>query len=208
MTRSKLIPDDDGALWLEADVDREWRVRYRLDVVRGRIAFAEAHVVPRGKRTPGRGINANVLRAVAVGEHRRELLAEMGETRAARLLAEHPELRAYVASLTPEDLEGMVLSTELFDLDALRPRREKGRRKSRRWYAEVARLYAALVAAGATRPIPTMVEMMGLAPATVSGAVRDARQMGFLTKTRSGRAGGRLTAKAERLLHNDDEKGV
>ena len=209
MAKARII-EAGGALYLEADVDRDWAVRYRLEYARRRIVFADVHVFPRGGRTPAHGITPNVLRTVTVGAHRRALRDEWALHAAQRMAddlgVEHGELRSLLETMLAarNDDSTPTLSLDTFDLDALRPRRERGRRKSEHWFAEVARFYAAIVATGSTRPIPLMAQMMGLAHATVSGAVRDARKRGYLTSTRGGRAGGRLTARAERLL--DDEK--
>jgi hypothetical protein len=176
------------AEWLEVRVDGGWLVRYRPEVVRGRLVFAEMHLAPAGSETPREGVTPALLRRVAIGEHRQLLVDE-----AARAFIEH----------LGQPHEPITLSRELFLSPAGAAEKPRRRRRDDRWYAEAARLYAALVEGGATHPLPTLAGQLGLAQSSAATVIRDARSMGLLTATSRGRAGGRLTAKARRILAKD-----
>jgi hypothetical protein len=71
--------------------------------------------------------------------------------------------------------------------------------------ARVARAYADLVAADDPAPLRTLAEHLSLSYQRVRNLVHEARtKEGLLTATKAGRASGRLTAKAERILEGDD----
>ena len=75
-----------------------------------------------------------------------------------------------------------------------------GRRgRSPMFYLMVAAEYAALVAAGERTPIQLMANRVRRSPTSVSGWVRTARSMGYLTGER-GHTAGQLTDKAKQLL--------
>jgi predicted transcriptional regulator len=76
----------------------------------------------------------------------------------------------------------------------------KRMRRDDRFYAEMAAAYAEVVAAGNNRPVDTIAEALGRSRNTVKDVIREARARGLLSETTHGRAGGRLTAKAKRLL--------
>jgi transposase len=79
-------------------------------------------------------------------------------------------------------------------------------RRDDRFYAEVAAAYAEAVAAGNNRPIDTIADALGRSRNTVKDVIREARARGLLTETTHGRAGGRLTAKAKKLLRRREAK--
>jgi biotin operon repressor len=76
----------------------------------------------------------------------------------------------------------------------------KRMRRDERFYAEMAAAYAEAVSAGNNRPVDTIAEALGRSRNTVKDVIREARARGLLTQTTHGRAGGRLTAKARKLL--------
>jgi len=86
------------------------------------------------------------------------------------------------------------------------PGKPKRQRRDDLYFARLAARYAELVELGMRRPIPLLAAETGLAPSTLTAAIRDARRTGFLTATPRGRAGGRLTAKARRLLDDDTKE--
>jgi hypothetical protein len=195
----------DGADWFQVSLDAEWLVQYRLDWSRGRIAFTEMRLLPRGAAAT-EGVTPALLRRIPVGEHRRLFLQEVAQATLTHL--ERPDRLpitlsrdAFSVGFESDEEEVSV------GLGALAPTKVKYGRRDKRWWAELARFYAALVEAGTTRPIPVMAEQMGLSPATVNALVRDARKMGLLTSTTPGRAGGRLTAKGHRILENTTPEG-
>ena len=190
--------EEGGSLWLTAPIDARWKVLYRIEIVHERVIFGEARIVASGRTIPPDGVTAPVLRSVAVGEHRRGLIEEFS-----RVSARLGEAAEQLGDLTRSDLVGAGLPLALFELDA--PKRRPRTRKNDLWFAEVAKSYAALVEAGSTRPIPALAKLLGLSSNTTAGAVRDARAKGFLTRTTGGRAGGRLTAKAKRILDEKEE---
>jgi hypothetical protein len=68
------------------------------------------------------------------------------------------------------------------------------------FYAGMAAAYAEAASAGHNRPIDTIAQALGRSRNTVKDVIREARARGLLTETTHGRAGGRLTARAKRLL--------
>jgi hypothetical protein len=71
-------------------------------------------------------------------------------------------------------------------------------------YARLAAEYAELIFDGDTMPVVTLAEELHVAESTVRNQLSEARRRGLLTATKPGRAGGRLTAKAQRLLKEPD----
>jgi hypothetical protein len=72
-------------------------------------------------------------------------------------------------------------------------------------YAKVAREYADLVAAGDEGPVLTLAKRLIAAESTIRNQLTEARKRGLLTSTRPGRAGGRLTARATRILKDAEQ---
>jgi hypothetical protein len=197
--------------WFEVPLG-DWIAAWRLLPHGGRTVFGELRVYPNEARhRPGRwsaerlgdeakvpqgGITADTLRQVAEPDvHRRrahEEIAQFGE----RLLRRWPGYDAFGPAgvlgrhgIRAEDFEaGRLRLDDLF-------------------YAELAAAYADAVEAGNTRPIDTLAEEIGRSRNYVRDVIREARARGYLTKTASGRAGGRLTIKARKLLRQRDEEG-
>jgi hypothetical protein len=70
-----------------------------------------------------------------------------------------------------------------------------------RYYAEVARAYIGLIAAGSTAPARDLAERLEVPETTARNQVRAARRRGLLTETDRGKVGGVLTPKANELLN-------
>jgi 8-oxo-dGTP pyrophosphatase MutT (NUDIX family) len=125
----------------------------------------------------------------------------------------HATLNAVpLAKMTEEYAEGApsidrlqsVLDYAFFDAEAGSPgpdlEAHAGRRgRSPLFYLLVAAEYAALVAAGERTPIQRIAKRIGRSPTSVSGWVRTARSMGYLTGER-GHTAGQLTDEAKELL--------
>ena len=224
VTRGDTATDE---LWYEAEVG-EWVAAWRLLPQGGRVVFGELRLFPTEPRrkagrwsadrlgdrahVPGGGITVKELRRLVleIGEHRRQALAEVArwvrkEQRRERpllypfgpegLFARHGVTEAFV-DLTRGEVSG-ALSTHL---------PPKRMRRDDRFYAEMAAAYAEAVAAGNNRPIDTIADALGRSRNTVKDVIREARARGLLTETTHGRAGGRLTAKAKKLLRRRDPK--
>lgn len=76
---------------------------------------------------------------------------------------------------------------------------EASKRLSDRYLAMLAAFYVRVVDIGERAPIQALEEITGAKQPTLKGHLRAARQRGFLTKV-EGKAGGRLTEKATRVL--------
>ena len=74
-------------------------------------------------------------------------------------------------------------------------------------YAEVAYMYLKFVGQGLENPVTSLAETFGGDKNTWSSRVLEARARGLLTKPKHGTFGGRLTAKAEKLLPQSTKGG-
>jgi hypothetical protein len=74
-------------------------------------------------------------------------------------------------------------------------------------YAALAWLYQKYVLTGNGQPIAEISKFMNSDRATTSTRVAEARNRGLLSKPRHGAFGGKLTAKAEKLLQLSSKKG-
>jgi hypothetical protein len=208
-------------LWYEAEVG-EWVAAWRLLPQGGRLVFGELRLFPNEPRrkagrwsadrlgnraqVPGGGITVNELRGLVarIGDHRRQAQAEparwvMKEQRRERPLGYPfgPEglfARHGVSEALVDETGGVVSGVVATHLPPKRMRRDE------RFYAEMAAAYAEAVAAGNNRPIDTIAAALGRSRNTVKDVIREARARSLLTETTHGRAGGRLTAKAKKLL--------
>jgi hypothetical protein len=225
VTRGDVVTNE---LWYEADLG-DWVAAWRLLPQGGRMVFGELRLFPNEPRrkagrwsadrlgdraqVPRGGITVRELRQLVldIGRHRGQARAEVGrwvanEERRQRplgdpfgpegLFARHGLSKAFV-----DQARGEVIG---FDMH-LPPRRM---RRDDRFYAEMAAAYAEAVAAGNNRPIDTIAEALGRSRNTVKDVIREARARGLLTETTHGRAGGRLTAKAKRLLKQRDTESA
>lgn len=178
----------ESSVWLEVDLDGSWTVAYRLEATGGRIVFGEMKVSQR--RSSSRGVDASLLRRIPVGEHR-------------QLVDQHiDQLRERYGDvlLAPKGLLGRHGLAEV--VQAAKQRRAP---RDARYFAQLAARYVELLEAGVTRPTPIIAEELDRPRSYVTNAIRDARKMGLLTPTTHGRAGGRLTPKARRLLKQTDQ---
>ncbi len=192
--------------WLEVDLRNGWIAAYRLLRQRDAIVFGELRVFPRetGRRYAGRwsaeelgddatappgGLSTETLRAVKLGEHRHQAERELARF-AGRIRRRWPDY-------DPFGPDG-VLGRHGITREAVTP---SGRRtRDERFYAGIAALYAEQVAAGSRRPVKAVAEAIGADPGYTRNLVEDCRKLGLLTAAKHGRAGGKLTAKARRLL--------
>lgn len=67
-------------------------------------------------------------------------------------------------------------------------------------YAALAREYAKLVGLGESKPTKVLGNNLGYSATTINQRVREARDLGLLTSSSPGRAGGSLTKKAKAIL--------
>jgi hypothetical protein len=208
-------------LWYEAEVG-EWVAAWRLLPQGGRVVFGEVRLFPNEPRrkagrwsadrlgdraqVPGGGITVRELRRLVleIGRHRGQARAEV--TRWVR--KEQRRRQPLFYPFGPEGLFERHGASEAFVDPAsgqtggafathLPPKRM---RRDERFYAEMAAAYAEAVSAGNNRPVDTIAAALGRSRNTVKDVIREARARGLLTETTHGRAGGRLTAKAKRLL--------
>lgn len=78
--------------------------------------------------------------------------------------------------------------------------RRTGARRDRLAYAALAARYAGLVRDGDRKPAATLGRYLGRSPVTISQRIREAREMGLLSRVPAGIAGGRITTEALQLL--------
>jgi hypothetical protein len=69
-------------------------------------------------------------------------------------------------------------------------------------YAALAARYVELVRQGERAPAATLARQLGVSAVTISQRIREARELGLLTRTTAGTAGGELKPKALSLLAN------
>jgi hypothetical protein len=215
-------------LWYEAEIG-EWVAAWRLLPQGGRVVFGEVRLFPNEPRrkagrwsadrlgdraqVPGGGVTVRELRRLVleIGRHRRQAQADVARW----VRNEQRRRQPLFYPFGPEGLFERHGVSEPF-VDAARgemsgvlaahlpPRRM---RRDERFYAEMAAAYAEAVSAGNNRPIDTIAEALGRSRNTVKDVIREARARGLLTETTHGRAGGRLTAKAKRLLRKRQSGG-
>jgi hypothetical protein len=168
---------------LEVPLEGGWLARCRLAPQGGRVVIAELHLVPE-ENVPAGGVTAGVVRNVQVGELRRELERHLADVRE----------KWGDAVLEPEGLLGRHGLAKLAE-EASRPAE-----RDDAYFARIAARYVELVERGNTRPTPVLAAELGRLESYIAMAIRDARKRGLLTPTTRGRAGGKLTPKAQRLL--------
>jgi transposase-like protein len=213
VTRGDTATDE---LWYEAEVD-DWVAAWRLMPQGGRVVFGELRLLPNEPRrkagrwsanraqVPGGGITVKELRRLVneIGQHRREAQSGVANRITKELRRERPLgypfgpeglFERHGASQAVVDQTSGSVSVVATHLPPKRMRRDD------RFYAEMAAAYAEVVAAGNNRPVDTIAEALGRSRNTVKDVIREARARGLLSETTHGRAGGRLTAKAKRLL--------
>lgn len=123
----------------------------------------------------------------------------------ARIIASaHARMRAREASggqrgftyPTPDP----VAAESLKHWSALVAERTGTRGKDDRVYAHVAAQYVEILQTGVRAPLRELAERLGVGESRARNLVYEARQRGLLTATKQGVKGGRLTAKANRLI--------
>jgi len=75
-------------------------------------------------------------------------------------------------------------------------------------YAAVAYMYVKFVSQGLENPVTSLADFLECDKNTASSRVMEARSRGLLTKPKAGTFGGRLTAKAEKILGIKEKKNV
>jgi hypothetical protein len=220
VTRGDTATDE---LWYEAEVG-EWVAAWRLLPQGGRVVFGELRLLPNEPRrkagrwsadrarVPGGGITVKELRrlVVEIGEHRRQAQSGVSNWITKELRRERPLLYPFgpqglferhgVTGAFVDETGGVVSGVVAMHLAPKRMRRDN------RFYAEMAAAYAQAVEAGNNRPIDTIADALDRSRNTVKDVIREARARGLLTETTHGRAGGRLTAKAKRLLRQREAR--
>jgi hypothetical protein len=158
-----------------------WNAEARFETQGGTLVITDLRIVPAGDSIPAGGVTASTLRRLQIGELRKALEAQ----------ARH--LSGQLGEQSSELLGQHGLAELAHEASAPAARDD-------RYFARIAARYAELVAEGNKRPTPVLAGELGRPESYVTFAVRDARKRGLLTPTTKGRAGGRLTPKARRLL--------
>lgn len=221
------LPESVGVheAWIEVDIGDGWRAAFRLVPYRGQPVIGELRVFPADrypgrepgawradvlgvraggaaplrKSLPGRrepvdcpavrqGITARLLRRIPLGAH----LRHAGEFMA-RLKITHPNMGRDLAAwgfVRPGTTEKEVA-----------PAQRRGGRPDR-FYALLAAVYVARIAAGSRRPVADLAARRKLPTAVVRDMIHEARQRDLLTGGRQGAPGGQITARAEKLLRS------
>jgi transposase-like protein len=80
------------------------------------------------------------------------------------------------------------------------------RRKSDRFYVEIAEQYDEAMRSGTNQPAQQLIARHGVPEGTMYRWINAARRRGLLSETGRGRAGGYLTEKAKKLLERSDDE--
>jgi hypothetical protein len=165
-----------------------FRAEMRLALQGGRLVVSELHVTPEGGALPPGGITSRLLRYIPV--------------------------HAHVQRVRREDLESVVLGTELeellraFDTPAPAPRASgPGRRPvATETLLDVADAYARAVKARSAHPTRDAAAALDMKMVRVRDYVHRARIRGLLTPSPQGRPGGTLTPIARAMLQQRARK--
>ena len=202
--------EDFSEAWLEQRLDEEWTVCFRLAIQNDRAVIAELRVIPSENRwtddadefyepgewrTETEGPNASVPLGGVKSHHLREihLLALDSVSSIAEWISQHrPEslpilLEAGVPPSVPRKRPGPVPPSD-------------------RELAEFAREYVRTVEMGVRNPHHSIARNRRLSTETVRDKIKEARRRQLLTSLGSGKAGGRLTAKALKVLSQRKKK--
>lgn len=215
--------DGRDALWWTEPIDDRWTAAYRYVLQDGALVVAEVRVFPDDTPVLRLRARAQMLGLPFEGFWSGDVL---GSEEAA---ASVPRGGLTARKLRQLHLRGANAMTdryavtirksygddgELFEADLLaaldeigeEPRRPGRAGRPDSFYAQVASTYVRAQEAGSSRPTKDAAEALGLKQSYVRDVLHDARERGLLTKTLPGRAGGRLTAKARRLLVKEETK--
>ena len=185
------------AMWAavaDAESEEGWWIQAVFTEQEGLPILKELHIRPsRGKPTPAGGITSRWLRSLRLTPAFEAIRA------AAASEIVSPGIQVYPDWLGDQAEE---VSRELFHEQTLHLadsdlHRRPGRPPlSASVYAQVAVEYERIVNSGSNSPIPQLAKKLGYSPSRTRDLVWQARQRGYLTPTRPGRAGGRATEKA------------
>jgi hypothetical protein len=117
--------------------------------------------------------------------------------------------RMLTQGLGNEEVQGWNDPDSLPELATRLTQRPGRRKRPEIEWAELARNYVDALEREPDRPVEALAESLNMKRKTVSNALESARRRGLLTRPRKqGAAGGRLTAKAKRLLDEGTEDGT
>ncbi len=202
------LPREESATqWIESVLPLGWVVSYRIVRKDDHVVVGEARIHPRENNSdpgewsrnpdsvPEGGLKTAVVRALKIGEPLRELPKVLDQMR-----SQFPGATARI--------ERRHRFTNAVLTEPVRPGR---RGRDPRSLAEIARSYVAACDRGSRSPVQDVVDELARqgrdkSPASVSTDIYNCRHHDppLLTPAQPGRAGGRLTAEATRLL---SEKG-
>ena len=195
------------SLWLIVPAE-EWTTAYRLMAQDNDMVVAELRKYPTDQ--PGDyildpGDWSEELSAVpAGGLHARDMRFRFSKWRDFA----RDNIQRVRAAIGEEDFEALFVGRTI-PLRAIEQLAEAPSRR-KRWndyqYAVLAEQYAAIVESGKINVVKLLAKKLGYAPDTVRDLVHEARRRGFLTPTRQGVAGGRLTPRAKQILNDKREE--
>ncbi len=203
MAAYRLVPSRHGE-----PVIAELRI-FPLEAARGRPAGRwSAEVLGIEAKVPDeRGISADLVRKISVGEHRqvglefwrwlRQLSAAaqtvserrtipLKLTRSLQALKGVPSLKVYMPAPAPKH-----------------PKRGRPPLRSDAFYARIALDYTERVAQGSPRPTAAISQARNLPQSKVRDMVHQARRRGLLSEGIRGRLGGQLTERGRKILEAD-----
>ena len=199
-------------MWAELPLDDHWRARYRLMIQDGRPVIGELRIVPREDGAQGPYWSADVLGPAApvpAGGVTSTLVRKVPVRVLGSTFAELGQHVRRVRRLKLQGPAAVVFSDPVWDQLAEEPERQDSTPKSRsgrkgkpdRFYAELARDYASLVAANDPHPVLTLVaKRRGSSVSLIRSAIKRARDRDLLTKAHPGQGLGDLTPKGRRVL--------
>jgi hypothetical protein len=179
--------------WLEIELPGlpDWRVYVRPQMTATGPEIAEFVIRPKAADVPPGGLTRNVLRAVHLRDLREAVRVAVAQVR------RDTEIAIEDGVITEGDPASTWDPPEVFEQWGRRPGRA-GRPDL--YYAEMASQYVELLAGGTRAPVRELAERHHLSGAQLRGILHAARQRGLLTAAPAGKSGGRLTAKAKRIL--------
>ena len=214
-------------LWVDTDLDSEWRATYRLVYQNGALVIGEVRVLPRqgseghvwttadkaGLRAvaPRGGVRATLLRQVsipAVGQYARQLGAILKRG----LSDDTKEVVEALHVLGQADVpDGEIIVPSLpvvaifHQPEVQKPGSRRGRKgKGELFYARVARTYVAEARKARPRPLEAIRKLHRLDNVNQARtAVYRAREKGLLGGRQPGKVSGFLTPKAKAVLGLD-----